>query len=56
MNVPHEAISLIQKLLLKNPHDRLTLDEILMSDFMRLGQGILKELPSICSKKAPTKK
>lgn len=23
---------------------------------MRLGQGILKELPAICSKKAPTKK
>ena len=23
---------------------------------MKLGQGILKELPAICSKKAPTKK
>ncbi len=56
MNVPHEAISLIQKILQRNPADRPTLDDILSSDFMRIGQGILKELPAVCSRKAPTKR
>lgn len=56
MNTPNEGIALIQKILVRNPADRPTLDEILTSDFMKLGQGILKELPAICSKKAPTKK
>lgn len=56
LNVPNEALSLIQKLLVRNPADRPTLDDILCSDFMRLGQGILRELPAVCSKKAPTKK
>ena len=47
---------MISRILVRNPADRPTLDDILTSDFMRLGQGILKELPAICSKKAPTKK
>ena len=56
MNTPNEAATLIQRILVRNPADRPTLDDILTSEFMRLGQGILKELPAICSKKAPTKK
>ena len=56
LTVPNQAISLIQKLLVRNPADRPTLDDILCSDFMRLGQGILRELPAVCSRKAPTKK
>ena len=56
LNVPNEAISLIQKILVRNPADRPTPDDILNSDFMRLGQGILRELPAVCSRKAPTKK
>lgn len=56
MTVPNEAVSLITRLLLKNPADRPTLDEILNSSFMQLGQGILKELPAVCSRKAPSKK
>lgn len=47
---------MIQKILVRNPADRPTLDDILNSDFMRLGQGILRELPAVCSRKAPTKK
>ena len=56
MHAPDEATGLIHRILVRNPADRPTLDDILTSDFMRLGQGILKELPAICSKKAPTKK
>ena len=56
VNTPPEAINLINKILVRNPADRPTLEEILSSDFMRLGHGIPKELPLVCSKKAPTKK
>ena len=56
VNTPPEAINLINKILVRNPADRPTLDEILTSDFMKLGHGVPKELPSVCSKKAPTKK
>ena len=55
MHVPQEAITLIKKILVRNPADRPTLDDILASDFMKMGQGILRELPAVCSKKAPTK-
>ena len=56
MNTPNEAITLIQKILVTNPAKRPTLEDILNSDFMRLGQGIFKELPAICSRKAPSKR
>lgn len=42
MNTPNEAVDLIRKILVRNPADRPTLDEILDSDFMKLGNGILK--------------
>lgn len=56
LNTPIEAISLIRKILVRNPADRPTLDDILASDFLKLGHGILKELPAICAKRIPTKK
>jgi hypothetical protein len=43
-------------ILVKNPCSRPTLDEILSSDFMKLGEGILKELPKVCAKRAPSKR
>lgn len=42
MNTPNEAINLIRKILVRNPADRPTLDDILASDFLKLGNGILK--------------
>lgn len=54
--MPLEAVDLMQKILVKNSWERLTLDEIVESDFMKLGNRIYKELPGVCSKKAPVKK
>lgn len=42
MLVPDEAIDLIKKILVKNPAERPTLNEILKSDFMKLGNQIYK--------------
>ncbi len=53
---PDEAIDLIHKILVKNPWERPTLDDILNSDFMKLGNKIYKELPAICSRRTPMKK
>ena len=55
-NAPPEACDLIKKILVKNPADRLTVDEILDSPFMKLGGKIPHGLPSIISIRAPNKK
>ena len=51
-----EAIDLIRRTLSVSPADRPTLNEILESPFMRLGEGIPLSLPPIIDKRAPSKK
>lgn len=42
MFTPDEAIDLIKKILVTNPAKRPTLDDILESEFMKLGNKIYK--------------
>ena len=38
-----------------DPAKRPSLDEIINSPFMKLGNGIVLELPGICNLRAPTR-
>jgi serine/threonine protein kinase len=55
-DVPFEAIDLIKKILVANPALRPTLDQILDSPFMNIGNSIPLGLPPATLKRAPTRK